>query len=323
MIITRTPLRISFTGGGTDLPAYYENGYGAVVSTAINKFVYITVNKRFDNTIRLSYSKTEIVNNINELQHDIAKACLNMVGITGGVEITSIADIPSGTGLGSSSSFTVGLLNALYTYVGEHLSADELAKKACEIEIDILHHPIGKQDQYAAAVGGINYFSFERYGAVKREKINLSDADIQLMNQKLMMFYTGIRRSADNILEKQSEETKNKLPVLDFMKNQANEMKIHLKKKGFDETFAEMLDAGWQKKKSITSGISNQEIDELYERALQAGALGGKLLGAGGGGFILLYCDEQYQQDVRKAMSLRELDFNISRYGSQVVYFEG
>lgn len=161
MIITRTPLRISFTGGGTDLPAYYENGYGAVVSTAINKFVYITVNKRFDNTIRLSYSKTEIVNNINELQHDIAKACLNMVGITGGVEITSIADIPSGTGLGSSSSFTVGLLNALYTYVGEHLSADELAKKACEIEIDILHHPIGKQDQYAAAVGGINYFSFE------------------------------------------------------------------------------------------------------------------------------------------------------------------
>lgn len=232
MIITRTPLRISFTGGGTDLPAYYENGYGAVVSTAINKFVYITVNKRFDNTIRLSYSKTEIVNNINELQHDIAKACLNMVGITGGVEITSIADIPSGTGLGSSSSFTVGLLNALYTYVGEHLSADELAKKACEIEIDILHHPIGKQDQYAAAVGGINYFSFERYGAVKREKINLSDADIQLMNQKLMMFYTGIRRSADNILEKQSEETKNKLPVLDFMKNQANEMKIHLKKKG-------------------------------------------------------------------------------------------
>ena len=204
MIITRTPLRISFTGGGTDLPAYYENGYGAVVSTAINKFVYITVNKRFDNTIRLSYSKTEIVNNVNELQHDIAKACLNMVGITGGVEITSIADIPSGTGLGSSSSFTVGLLNALYTYVGEHLSADELAKKACEIEIDILHHPIGKQDQYAAAVGGINYFSFERYGVVKREKINLSDADIQLMNQKLMMFYTGIRRSADNILEKQT-----------------------------------------------------------------------------------------------------------------------
>ena len=279
--------------------------------------------KRFDNTIRLSYSKTEIVNNVNELQHDIAKACLNMVGITGGVEITSIADIPSGTGLGSSSSFTVGLLNALYTYVGEHLSADELAKKACEIEIDILHHPIGKQDQYAAAVGGINYFSFERYGAVKREKINLSDADIQLMNQKLMMFYTGIRRSADNILEKQSEETKNKLPVLDFMKNQANEMKIHLKEKGFDATFAEMLDAGWQKKKSITSGISNQEIDELYEKALQAGALGGKLLGAGGGGFILLYCDEQYQQDVRKAMSLRELDFNISHYGSQVVYFEG
>lgn len=322
MIITKTPLRISFTGGGTDLPAYYENGYGAVVSAAINKYVYITVNKRFDNTIRLSYSKTEIVNHADELKHDIARACLDMVGIDGGVEITSIADIPSGTGLGSSSSFAVGLLNALYTYVGERLSSAELAEKACQIEIDILHHPIGKQDQYAAAFGGINYFSFERDGSVKREKISLSEDNIRDMDRKLMMFYTGIRRSADGILVHQSAETHNKLPVLDFMKNQANIMRDHLKQIGFDAIFAKMLDEAWQKKKTITSGISNQEIDSLYEKARNAGAAGGKLLGAGGGGFILLYCDEQYQQKVRNALGLRELDFKISRYGSRVVYFE-
>lgn len=322
MIITKTPLRISFTGGGTDLPAYYENGYGAVVSAAINKYVYITVNKRFDDTIRLSYSKTEIVNHADELKHDIARACLDMVGIDGGVEITSIADIPSGTGLGSSSRFAVGLLNALYTYVGERLSSAELAQKACQIEIDILHHPIGKQDQHAAAFGGINYFSFERDGSVKREKILLSEDNIRDMNRKLMMFYTGIRRSADGILAHQSAETHNKLPVLDFMKNQANVMRDHLKQTGFDVEFAKMLDEAWQKKKTITSGISNQEIDSLYEKARNAGAAGGKLLGAGGGGFILLYCDEQYQQNVRNALDLRELDFEISHYGSRVVYFE-
>lgn len=322
MIITKTPLRISFTGGGTDLPAYYQNGYGAVVSTAIDKYVYITINKRFDDSIRLSYSKTEIVDKVQDLKHDIAKACLQMVGITGGVEITSIADIPSGTGLGSSSSFTVGLLNALYTYVGERLSAAELAKRACQIEIEILHHPIGKQDQYAAAFGGINYFSFERHGEVNREKIHLSDLDIRNMNRKLMMFYTGIRRSADTILEKQSQETHNKLPVLDFMRHQADEMRDYLKQKGFTPAFASMLDEAWKKKKSITAGISNGEIDELYQKALAAGASGGKLLGAGGGGFILLYCDEQYQQHVRDVLGLKELEFTLAPYGSRVVYFE-
>ena len=171
MIITKTPLRISFTGGGTDLPAYYEQGYGAVVSAAINKYVYITLNKRFDDTIRISYSKTEIVDTLKEIQHDIAKACMQMAGVEKGVEITSISDIPAGTGLGSSSSFTVGLLNALYSYCGERLSAHELADKACQIEIDILGHPIGKQDQFAAAYGGVNYFAFERNGIVNREKI--------------------------------------------------------------------------------------------------------------------------------------------------------
>lgn len=321
MIITRTPLRISFTGGGTDLPAFYKNGYGAVVSTSIDKYIYITVNKRFDDSIRVSYSQTEIVNHVDELKHDIARECLRMVGISGGIEITSIADIPSGTGLGSSSSFAVGLLNALYTYVGERLSAGELANRACQIEINVLGHPIGKQDQYAAAYGGVNYFTFERSGDVQREKILVSDNDLRNMNRKLMMFYTGIRRSADGILSRQSQETKNKMEVLMFMRDQANRMRDGLAQKGFTPDFAKMLDEAWQKKKSITSGISNPEIDELYQKAISAGATGGKLLGAGGGGFILLYCDEPYQSAVRKALGLRELDFEISLSGSRVVYF--
>lgn len=321
MIITRTPLRISFTGGGTDLPAFYKNGYGAVVSTSIDKYIYITVNKRFDDSIRVSYSQTEIVNHVDELKHDIARECLRMAGIPGGIEITSIADIPSGTGLGSSSSFAVGLLNALYTYVGERLSAGELAKRACQIEINVLGHPIGKQDQYAAAYGGVNYFTFERSGDVQREKILVSDNDLRNMDRKLMMFYTGIRRSADGILSRQSQETKNKMEVLMFMRDQANRMRDGLVQKGFTPDFAKMLDEAWQKKKSITAGISNPEIDELYQKAISAGAAGGKLLGAGGGGFILLYCDEPYQPAVREALGLRELDFEISLNGSRVVYF--
>ena len=321
MIITKTPLRISFTGGGTDLPAYYKTGYGAVVSAGINKYVYITINKRFDDTIRISYSKTEIVDDLKEIQHDIAKACMQMTGVEKGVEITSISDIPAGTGLGSSSSFTVGLLNALYTYCGERLSAHELAEKACQIEIEILKHPIGKQDQYAAAYGGVNYFSFGQDGEVRREKINISEQEKQLMDRKLMMFYTGIRRSADGILAKQSVETSKKLDVLNFMRDQANVMKELLKSEGFNNKFAIMLDKAWQKKKSVTDGISNLEIDDYYKNAINAGALGGKLLGAGGGGFILLYCDEAKQESVRKAIGLRELDFRIARYGSRVVYF--
>lgn len=321
MIITKTPLRISFTGGGTDLSAYYKTGYGAVMSAGINKYVYITINKRFDDTIRISYSKTEIVDDLKEIQHDIAKACMQMTGVEKGVEITSISDIPAGTGLGSSSSFTVGLLNALYTYCGERLSAHELAEKACQIEIDILKHPIGKQDQYAAAYGGVNYFSFERDGKVNREKIEITDNEKQLMDRKLMMFYTGIRRSADCILEKQSAESSKKLDILNYMRNQADEMKKLLIEEGFNDKFAVMLDKAWQKKKTVTDGISNLEIDEYYKAAINAGALGGKLLGAGGGGFILLYCDESKQDAVRKAIGLRELDFRIARYGSRVVYF--
>lgn len=321
MIITKTPLRVSFAGGGTDIEAYYRHSYGSVVSTGINKYVFITINKRFDDTIRVSYSKTEIVSSVEELKHDIVKACLRMTGITRGIEITSISDIPSGTGLGSSSSFTVGLLNALYTYSGEQLSAEELANKACEIEIEVLKHPIGKQDQYAAAYGGINNFSFNADGSVIRNKLILSERDLLMMNRKLMMFYTGIRRSANGILEQQCKDTANKIKTLDYMRDQADVLADILRTKGFNKEFASVLHNGWLKKKSIVQEISNSDIDNIYNKALRAGALGGKLLGAGGGGFILFYCDEDKQQAVRDAIGLRELDFRIARYGSRVVYF--
>lgn len=321
MIITKTPFRISFAGGGTDLKAYYETGYGAVISAAINKSIYITINKRFDNTIRVSYSKTEIVNSVDELQHDIVKACLRMTGVDKGVEITSIADIPAGTGLGSSSSFTVGLLNALYTYIGERKTDYELAELACKIEIDILKHPIGKQDQFAAAYGGMNYFKFNSDGTVERRKVKITDTDKRNMDRKLMMFYTGMKRSADKILKKQTDNTKNKLIVLNEMRDQADMLYQHMTNVGFDQEFGINLHKGWLRKKELTTAISNSEIDNIYAKAMAAGAIGGKVLGAGGGGFILLYCNEDKQDAVRKAVGLRELDFRISGLGSRVVYF--
>lgn len=320
MIITKTPLRISFAGGGTDLKSYYENGYGAVLSATINKYVYITVNKRFDDTIRLSYSKTEIVENVEDIQHDIAKACMKMTGVDRGVEITSIADIPAGTGLGSSGSFTVGLLNALYTYKGESLSAHQLADRACKIEIDILKHPIGKQDQFAAAYGGINYIRFHADDLVEREKIILTELELKNFNNKLMLFYTGIHRSADEILARQTLESIKNIEVLDSMRDQATQLKLLFQNR-IDEKIATVLHEGWLKKRTITTGITNSVIDELYEKARKAGASGGKLLGAGGGGFILLYCNEEKQQLVRDHIGLREIDFQISSYGSSVVYF--
>lgn len=321
MIITKTPLRISFTGGGTDLPDYYLKHGGAVVSAGINKYIYITVNPKFDNMLRVSYSKTEIVEGIEELHHELVREALKIVGINGGVEITSIADIPSGTGLGSSSAFTVGVLNALYTYAGYRPSAEELATQACQIEIDILKHPIGKQDQYAAAYGGLNYFQFCSDGSVKREQILLSDHDARLMQQKLVLFYTGITRSADGVLKEQKANTESKIKTLDYMCNQAKVMYETLTKKGFDEDFGKMLHNGWMKKQTLAGTISNPQIEGYYQKALEAGALGGKLLGAGGGGFLLFYCDEALQPALEKAVGLRRVDFHISLHGSRVVFF--
>lgn len=320
MIITKTPLRISFVGGGTDISDYYLNDYGAVVSTGINKYMYITVNPKFDNMIRVSYSKTEIVESVKELQHELVKEALRMVGIHRGIEITSISDIPSGTGLGSSSTFIVGLLNALYTYVGNQVSAEQLAKKACEIEIEILGRPIGKQDQYAAAYGGMNYFRFNKDGSVDRKRIFLDDNNARTMRQKLMLLYTGQTRSADCVLREQKSNTTDRMASLDFMKNQAEILCEYLLKKGFDRRFGEMLHEGWLHKKTLASSIANSKINKWYEDAIHAGAVGGKLLGAGGGGFLLLYCDEENQERVERALGLRRVDFHPNLTGSRVIF---
>ncbi len=321
MIITKTPLRVSYTGGGTDFPDYYLRHGGAVVSSGINKYMYITVNPKFDNTLRVSYSRTEIVKEASELQHDIVREALRHVGIKGGIEITSIADIPAGTGLGSSSAFAVGLLNALYTYSGVHKSAEQLAQEACEIEIDDLNHPIGKQDQYAAAYGGTNYFRFNSDGTVDRKRIFFDDENARLMRQKLMLFYTGITRSADEVLREQKRNTERKKETLDFMRDQAEEMYDLFFNEGINEKFGEMLHEGWMHKKELATNIENKIISDYYEKAIEAGAKGGKLLGAGGGGFLLFYCDEQYHRAVEKAIGLRRIEFHPNLNGSQVVFF--
>lgn len=322
MIITKTPLRISFTGGGTDIEDYYKINGGAVVSAGINKYIYITVNRKFDNRIRVSYSKTEMVDEVSELRHELVRECLKLVGIKGGIEITSISDIPSGTGLGSSSAFTVGVLNALYTYAGYSPSAEELAQQACYIEIDVLKHPIGKQDQYSAAYGGMNYFKFNSDGSVERRRITLDDHNYRQMRQKLLMLYTGMTRSADSILVEQKQHTQNHLATLDFMKNQADAMYLELITNGFNEHFGEALQQGWVKKKSLAESISNSKINEYYKKAIDTGAKGGKLLGAGGGGFLLFYCDEEKQAAVEKALGLTMVDFHVSSRGSRVIFSE-
>ncbi|MBR4574822.1 MAG: GHMP kinase [Lachnospiraceae bacterium] len=321
MIITRTPFRISFTGGGTDLPGYYKKHGGAVVSSGINKYMYITVNPKFDNRIRVSYSKTEMVDTVEELQHDIVKEALKLVGIRGGIEITSIGDIPAGTGLGSSSTFAVGLLNALHTFVGSRPSAEELAEQACQIEIDILKHPIGKQDQYAAAFGGTNYFRFNADGTVDRTRIFLDEHNARLMRQRLMLFYTGITRSANNVLSRQNDNTDANMPILDFMAAQAASMKDVLLNEGFNEKFGKMLHEGWMHKMELADGIANDEIMDYYNKAIEAGAVGGKLLGAGGGGFLLFYCDEEKQPSVERAVGLRRVDFHPELNGTRVLFY--
>lgn len=322
MIITKTPLRISFTGGGTDIQDYYQRNGGAVVSAGINKYIYITVNRKFDNHIRVSYSKTEMVDEVAELQHELVRESLKLVDISGGIEITSIADIPSGTGLGSSSAFTVGLLNALYVYAGYSPSAEELAQQACQVEIDILKHPIGKQDQYAAAYGGMNYFHFNPDGSVERKRIFLDDRSYRSIRRKLLLFYTGMTHSADGILAEQKQNTEFKVKTLDYMRDQADAMYLELTTNGFNEHFGEALHQGWIRKQSLASSISNKSINEYYKKGIAAGARGGKLLGAGGGGFLLFYCDEEKQEAVEQALGLPLVDFHISARGSRVIFSE-
>lgn len=289
MIITRTPFRISFVGGGTDLPDFYRVEPGAVVSTAINKYMYVVVNQRFTDAIRVSYySKTEIVNSVDEIQHPIVREALKLAGITKGIEIASIADIHAGVGLGSSSSFTVGLLNALYAYQGILKSAEELARDACHIEIDILGEPIGKQDQYIAAYGGFRYIQFNTEETIFTEPIIWPKENKGELTQNLLLLYTGDVHETSSILREQKEKTKqnSNMDSLRKLRNMAGELRGKLNNHASPDILAEFLHRGWMLKKQLASRISNNKIDEYYEKALGAGALGGKILGAGGGGFF-------------------------------------
>lgn len=323
MIITRTPFRISFVGGGTDMPDFYHREPGVVVSSAINKYMYIVVNKRFDDTVRVSYSRTEIVKDVKEIQHPVVREALKLTGIDGGIEIVSIADVPSGTGLGSSGSFTVGLLNALYAYKGVLKPAEDLAREACHIEIDILGEPIGKQDQYIAAYGGLRYFRFNPDGSVFTEPVLYDEKKKGELGRNLLLFYTGDTRDARSILEEQKINIRqsDKMELLKKMRDQAIRLREHLNNSSSPDIFGEFLCQGWQLKKQLASGITTTGIDEYYEKALQAGALGGKIVGAGGGGFLLLYCPNEKQAKVKKALSgLTLTEFSLEPEGSKIIY---
>jgi D-glycero-alpha-D-manno-heptose-7-phosphate kinase len=314
---------MSFAGGGSDLPAYYRRKAGSVVSTAIDKYIYITVNKKFDDLVRVSYSKTELVGSTDAVEHNIIREALKMVGIKKGIEVVYMGDVPlgsAGIGLGSSSSLAVGVLHALYAYQGRHISADQLAREACEIEIGILKNPIGKQDQYITAYGGFQHITFNGDESVFVDPVIFSSETKKVLNDKLLLFYTGTPRVSSTILKEQDENTGKNMARLDdivalsqklLKKLQANDLR----------GFGEILHEGWLIKKNLAGGISNPEINGYYKKALKAGAVGGKLLGAGGGGFLLFYCEKEHQANVRKALSgLKETPFTFEPQGSKIIY---
>lgn len=321
MLITKTPFRVSFCGGGSDMAAFYEKYGGCVLSTSINKYMYISIHPYFNpSQTLLKYSENELVDSIGDIRHRIFKQVLNDMHVDG-VEISSTADVPGGTGLGSSSTFTVGLLNTLYCYKGKFASKGKLAREACEVEINKIGAPIGKQDQYAAAYGGLNFIRFDKSGSVSVAPVVMKPETYKKLEDNLIMFYTGVTRSADSIL---SEQTRNvtldeKNKNLRKMCELAEKMKESLENNEL-EPFGAILDESWKLKKTLASGISNPQIDKAYEIAMSYGALGGKLLGAGGGGFLLFYCEKDKQDELRKSIGLREFDFKFDHDGTSVVY---
>jgi len=325
MIVSKTPMRISFAGGLTDIARYYDNAeYGAVVSTAINKYIYITVNKKFDDKIRVSYSKTEIVDSVDKIQHPIVREVLKLLDINKGVEITCIGDFPSGTGMGSSSAFTVGLLNALHRYKGEKASAYQLAKEACLIEIDTLKEPIGKQDQYASAFGGMNYIRFEK-GKTTISPISINDGNKKVIDYLISLHHIGICGYAHDTLPKQIKSFKEKMNELSGLRKIADDMRTVLSsnKDSMFKEFGDLLNAQWLIKRTM-SGVSNENIDKIYEEAIKNGAVGGKILGAGGRGFLMLYSPRQHNKLVSfmGRYGFPETGFSFENEGSRIVYEE-
>jgi D-glycero-alpha-D-manno-heptose-7-phosphate kinase len=321
MIISQTPYRVSFAGGGTDLPAFYRQGYGAVLSTTIDQHIYVTIHRRFEPTIRVSYSQTEVANTLDEVQHELVREAMRVVEIDEPLEITTIGDVPAGTGMGSSSSLSVGLLAALYGYRHRVVSPRQLAERACWMELDVLGKPIGRQDQYAAAFGGLNYIRFNPDDTVDVEPVPCRAETLSELERRILLIYTGQTRDANQILERQSSATVDRMDVLRAMRDQADQMRQALAGDGDLDRFASLLHEAWELKRSLVSGISNDRVDEWYAAARRAGAIGGKLLGAGGGGFLLLVAPPWRHRAIREALGRsRELPFRIARHGSRLIF---
>lgn len=321
MIIVQTPLRVSLFGGGTDLPEYYLVHGGCVLSAAIDKYIFVTIKKRFDDLLRIGYTKTELVEGVDSIEHELIREAFRKTGISSGVEITTMGDIPSvGSGLGSSATVTVGSLHAMYAYLGTQPTADALARDACAIEIDVLQRPSGVQDQYIAAYGGVRWMEFNQKGDISIHLVQIDEGVRRALDERLLLFYTGVTRSSSTILDEQKKNTPNRAGVLSEMKDIARDACSALVRGELDE-IGRLLDLSWKLKTRLASRISNPSIDDLYETARRAGALGGKIAGAGGGGFMLLYCPEGRRQSLRDALSgVRELPFGFERDGSKVVF---
>jgi D-glycero-alpha-D-manno-heptose-7-phosphate kinase len=320
MIVVQTPLRISFLGGGSDFREFYLREGGWVVSSAIDKYIFVVIKERFDDMIRVGYTRTELVDDIDQLQHELVRESLRRTGISKRVEISTMGDIPSaGSGLGSSSTVTVGLLNAMYTHLGAPRDPETLAREACEIEIDVLGKPIGVQDQYIVAWGGQRFLHFGTDGEIRVESLDLDASQLRTLDQNLMLFFTNITRRSETVLREQVHNIDDRLEVLREMKRLALEARVCLQAGAFDE-FGLLLHQGWEQKKQMASRVSNGALDRMYEAARGAGALGGKVTGAGGGGFLLLYCPLEKQEQVRAALrGLPELPFHLERDGTKVI----
>lgn len=320
MIIVQTPLRVSFFGGGTDFPNYFLSEGGCVLTSAIDKYIFVIIKDRFDEKLRIGYTRTEIVDHIDEIAHELIREALRKTNVTRGVEILTMGDIPAGSGLGSSSVVTVGALHALYTYQNMLVSRDRLAQEACDIEVGILGKPIGYQDQYIASFGGLQFVEFQKDGTVQCTTVEVSPEVRKLLSQNLMLFFTGTTRKAESILTEQKENIKNNLSVLRELKQMAHAARESLLAGKVDEIGA-LLHTSWQLKKKLASNITNDELDENYQLAISAGALGGKITGAGGGGFLMLYCPVDKQAAVRAALrQMHDLPVQLEKDGSKVIF---
>lgn len=321
MIIVQTPLRVSFFGGGTDFPSFYRSEGGAVLTSAIDKYIFITIKERFDCKIRVGYTETEMVDSVSEVKHELIREALKLTGISQGVEITTMGDIPSaGSGLGSSSTVTVGALHAMYTYQGLIVPVERLADEACQIEIETLGKPIGVQDQYIAALGGLRFMEFHPDGSVTNQKIQLDPSLRRRLNESLLLFYTGVTRKADTILHEQKKNINGRLEILREMRAMAYTARDELALGNLD-ILGNLLHRSWTLKKQLASRISNTAIDNIYKEAQKAGSIGGKITGAGGGGFLLLYVPLEKRESVRQALrSIQEVPLGLEQDGTKVIF---